>query len=101
MQPNWLWTCLVHHMLGLQEHTSIAHPKWTITSQVHLYTQNKNKQTKRANELTAILPDTSRTRHTILSLILSREKKGGAGGVSMGMLLLKSSDLLITSQVLL
>jgi hypothetical protein len=63
--------------------------------------KTKTNKRKRAQELTLILPDTSRTRHTILSLILSREKKGGAGGVSMGVLLLKSSELLITSQVLL
>lgn len=54
-----------------------------------------------SHELTAILPDTSRTRHVILSLILSNEKVGGEGRVSMGMLLIKSSELLITSHVLL
>jgi hypothetical protein len=63
--------------------------------------KTKANKWKRAQELTVILPDTSRTRHIILSLILSREKKGGEGDVSMGVLLLKSSEVLITSQVLL
>lgn len=64
-------------------------------------TKTKTKHRGQAHELTPMLPDTSSTRHTILSLILSSEKKGGEGGISMGVLFLKSSELLITSHVLL
>ena len=58
-------------------------------------------QEKWARELTAMLPDLSRTKHTILSLNLSKEKTGGGGGANIAVVFLKSSELLITSHVLL
>lgn len=58
-------------------------------------------QEKWAHELTAMLPDLSRTKHTILSLIFSNEKTGGGGGAIIAVMFLKSSELLITSHVLL
>jgi hypothetical protein len=48
-----------------------------------------------------MLPDLSRTKHTVLSLGLSNEKTGGGGDVSIGGEFLKSSELLITSHLLL
>lgn len=58
-------------------------------------------QEKWVHELTAMLPDLSRTKHTILSLIFSNEKTGGGGGAIITVVFLKSSELLITSHVLL
>jgi hypothetical protein len=56
---------------------------------------------KWSHVLTDMLPDLSRTKHTVLSLGLSNEKTGGGGDVSIGGEFLKSSELLITSHLLL
>lgn len=49
---------------------------------------------------TFMLPDLSRTKHTILFPICSNEKVGLGGGVVIGVVFLKSSESRITSQVL-
>lgn len=47
-----------------------------------------------------MLPDLSRTKHTILCPICSKEKVGLGGGVVIGVVFLKSSEARITSQML-
>lgn len=54
----------------------------------------------RLNQRTVMLPDLSRTKHTILCLICNNEKVGFGGCVVIGVVFLKSSEPWITSHVL-
>jgi hypothetical protein len=54
----------------------------------------------RFSKLTDMLPDLSRTKHTILCPICSNEKVGVGGWLVIGVVFLKSSDSLMTSHVL-
>lgn len=72
-----------------------------IAVQIISYTNVRPESRRvRPSEHTAMLPDLSRTKHTILCPICSNENVGVGGCVVIGVVFLKSSESLITSHVL-